>query len=171
VRLFVSIPVPAHARTHLAGALAGMRTTAVDRWHVTLAFVGEWDDPDTLLEPLSSAASASGPLELRLEGGLSFAGVLSAGVGGDVEGLHALARSVGDACRGVGVQLERRRFRPHVTVARRPRDLTRLDGYSGPPWTAGSFELVRSTLGRDVRHDVLERLPLGVSPRRSPAAP
>jgi 2'-5' RNA ligase len=164
VRLFVSIPVPAHARTHLADALTGVRTTAVERWHVTLAFVGDWDDPAALVAPLATAASGSAPLELRLEGGASFAGVLSAGVAGDVDGLHALARGVGEACRGAGVLLERRRYRPHVTVARRPRDLGRLEGYSGPPWTAGSFDLVRSTLGRDVRHDVLERLPLGVRP-------
>lgn len=54
--------------------------------------------------------------------------------------------------------LEARRYRPHLTVGRRgPPDPAQLASYTGPDWTAGGVELVRSTLGRTVLHDVLER--------------
>jgi RNA 2',3'-cyclic 3'-phosphodiesterase len=160
VRLFVSLPLPAPVRTHLAAALRGLRTTAVAQWHVTLAFVGEWDDPGLLVPGLAGAAAASSPMRLRLHGGATFPGVLWAGVDGDVAGLRRLAADVEVACRAAGVRLEERPFRPHVTVARRVRGAGRLAGYTGPEWVADEVHLVRSVLGATARHELLERFPL-----------
>lgn len=161
MRLFVSLELPPEVRTHLAAELAGSRTTDVAQWHITLAFVGEWDDPTTLVPGLAEVATAAAPLTLRLHGGGAFPGALWAGVAGDVAGLRRLATGVGAACRAAGVQLEDRPFRPHVTVARRVRDPRRLADYEGPAWTATQVELVRSHLGATARHEVLERFPLG----------
>ena len=58
------------------------------------------------------------------------------------------------------VQLEDRPYRPHLTVGRRV-DRAALADYRGPTWTASEVELVRSDLGREVRHTVLERYALG----------
>lgn len=159
MRLFVSVPLPAVARDHLAAALRGVRTTAPDRWHVTLAFLGEQDGADHLLPGLAAVAAGTGPFALRVDGGGTFPGVLWAGVDGDLVALGRLAEQVAGACRAAGVELDRRRYRPHVTVARRAAPAL-LDGYRGPPWTVRSFDLVRSRLGRQVRHDVVRRLPL-----------
>lgn len=163
MRLFVSLPLPPPVREHLARALDGFRTTTVEQWHVTLAFVGEWDDPDLLVPGLAEAAAESPPLDLHLESGGTFARVLWVGVGGDVAGLHRLAASVAQACRAAGVPLERRPYRPHVTVAHRPRHLHVLDSYRGPAWTASSLDLVQSVLGKRAVHTVLRTLPLGGS--------
>jgi RNA 2',3'-cyclic 3'-phosphodiesterase len=159
VRLFVSLPLPPEVRDHLAAALRGARTTDVAQWHVTLAFVGEWDDVPALSAGLARAAAATPPLGLRVRDGGTFPGVVWAGLDGDVEGLRQLAADVAAACRETGVRLERRPFRPHVTVARRG-GADRLDGYLGPPWTADGVDLVRSHLGASARHEVLERHPL-----------
>lgn len=164
MRLFVSLRPPADAVAHLAAAVAGVRSTSVDQWHVTLAFLGEVPGPAPLHGPLARAADASPPLPVRLAGGGWFRGpgVLYAALAGDVDGLHALAADVRAACTQAGVAFEPRPYRPHLTVARRLRvDPGVLSGYDGPAWTARELELVRSRLGARVEHEVLERYRLG----------
>lgn len=164
MRLFVSLRPPPEVRDHLAHAAVGLRTTRVEQWHVTLAFLGEVPDAAPLRPGLAAAAAASAPLALRLRDGGFFRapGVLYAGLSGDVEGLHVLAADVGAACRAAGVEFQDRPFRPHLTVARRlPVDAGVLAGYQGPAWTARELELVRSRLGARTEHEVLERWPLG----------
>ena len=163
MRLFVSLPLPPAVRAHLAARLAGVRTTDIAQWHLTLAFLGEVGDPTPLRPGLAAAAAAASPLRLQLRGGGSFPGVLWAAVAGDTVGLHALAADVASACRAAGVPLEDRPYRPHVTVARRRRDPRRLEGYEGPTWVAGGVHLVRSSLEKTARHQVLEVFPLGAS--------
>ena len=164
MRLFVSLRPPAEVREHLAQALAGLRTTRADQWHVTLAFLGEVPDPEPLRPGLAAAASASSPLPLQLRGSGFFRrpGVLFAALAGDVDGVRSLAADVEAACRAAGVDLEERVYRPHLTVARRlPDDPGVLPGYEGPAWTATEVELVRSRLGKQVEHEVVGRWPLG----------
>jgi 2'-5' RNA ligase len=163
VRLFVAIRPSRQAVAHLGTALTGRRTSPPDRWHVTLAFLGEVDDPSPLRDPLRAAALASSPFELHLAGGGAFSGsrVAWAGVKGDVDGLSALAAAVQHAAREVGVPVDQRRFRPHLTVG----DVRRvppavLDGYAGPTWRVREVELVHSVLGRAATHIVLDRFPL-----------
>ena len=160
MRLFASLPVPAVARAHLAAALAGVRTTDVAQWHLTLAFLGEVEAVEPLLPGLTDAARQVPPLQLRVSGGGTFPGVLWAGLSGDLTGLHRLADAVAGACRDAGVRLDRKRFRPHVTVARRTGGVDRLTGYEGPAWTAQEVHLVRSRLGRGAVHEVVARFPL-----------
>jgi RNA 2',3'-cyclic 3'-phosphodiesterase len=164
VRLFVSLRPPPDVLDPLARAVAGLRTTRPDQWHVTLAFLGEVPDPQPLEPLLERAAAAGAPLDLRLRGGGFFrgSGVLHARLAGDVDGLRQLARRVEDAAREAGVHLEPRPYRPHLTVARRLRaDPGVLSGYEGPSWTATELELVRSRLGAAVEHEVLSRHHLG----------
>jgi 2'-5' RNA ligase len=160
VRLFVSLRPPAGVLDHLARASAGLRTTQVEQWHVTLAFLGEVPDAESLHEPLARSAAASPPLHLRLCGSGFFrgSGVLFAALAGDVDGLGSLAADVEAGCRAAGLHLEPRPYRPHLTVARRlTDDPGTLIGYEGPSWEATELELVRSRLGARVEHEVLGR--------------
>jgi 2'-5' RNA ligase len=164
VRLFVSLRPPTDVRNHLARAVAGLRTSRSDQWHVTVAFLGEVADASPLEPALAAAAASSSPLALQMRGGGFFRrpGVLFAALAGDVAGLRRLAAQVEAACRSAGVELEDRTYRPHLTVARRlPRDPGVLDGYEGPPWTATELELVRSRLGAQAEHEVVGRYRLG----------
>jgi len=148
VRLFVSLPLPVERREHLERALMG-RPSAPERWHITLAFLGDRDDD--VADALASVSAA--PFELHLAGSGSFPGVEWAGVSGDLDALSALAADVAAACR-----VQQGVYRPHVTIGRRGR-VSLPASYVGPSWTVSSFDLVHSTLGRPVVHDVLASFP------------
>lgn len=150
MRLFVSIPLPAEQRAHLERAVVG-RPGDPSRWHLTLAFLGDRDDD--LVDVL--AAVSAPPFVLQVAGSGSFPGVEWAGVAGDLAALSALATEVAYASR-----VQQAVYRPHITLARRGRATLPRD-YAGPPWTVTSFDLVHSTLGSPVRHDVLATFPLG----------
>lgn len=162
MRVFLSLRPPSDVRAHLAAAAAGLRTTDVAQWHVTLVFLGEVASEQPLLPGLVQVTATTPPLVLRLQGGGAFrrGGVVWAGLAGDVAGLVRLADRLAGVCREAGVALEERPFSPHLTVARRARDAAALAGYEGPSWTATEVEVVRSSLGATARHEVLHRLSL-----------
>jgi 2'-5' RNA ligase len=162
VRLFVAVRPPAEAVEHL-GAVLPRWPSDLRRWHVTLAFLGEVADPQPVTDALAGACREHRPFVLRLAGSGAFGrnGPVWVGLDGDLPELHALAESVADACRSAGVAVEDRPYRPHVTVGRRGSpDPRALADYAGPDWEVNQVELVRSRLGRAVRHEVLERVSL-----------
>jgi 2'-5' RNA ligase len=161
MRLFVSLRPPAEA---LADLRAGAERwpSPPERWHVTLAFLGD-AKPEPVHEALRRRLAGAPGFDLQLAGSGSFGrnGPVWVGIGGDVPALRALAAEVAAAAREAGVALERRAYRPHLTVGKRGHpDPARLTSYRGPVWRAQEVELVRSDLGRDVVHTVLQRYPL-----------
>ena len=177
MRLFVALVPPPEAVADLEAALAavrsrqfGLRWIPPERWHLTLAFLGEVEErrlPD-LTDRLLRAAARHPPLALRFAGGGRFGRqVLWAGVGGDVAVLGRLADSVTAAARRARLDVDDRPYRPHLTLARTrtPVDLRplvpALAGYEGPEWTARRVELVRSRLGPAPTYEALLQAPLG----------
>lgn len=169
MRLFVGITPSAEARAHAAGAVDRIASTTPDmrwvsreRWHVTLAFLGEVD-PDRvpgLRARLDRVAASHAPLRgLRLMGAGTFRGVLWLGV--QPTGRHSpadrLARAVQREMRAAGIPVERRPWRAHLTIARwRPsadrddaahRAAESLDDYAGPPFDVHEIRLVHSITG------------------------
>ena len=162
MRTFVAVRPPAAAVAHLRAVLPAW-PSAPERWHLTLAFLGEVADPHRLAPALSEVCTGRPPLELRLAGSGAFGrgGPVWVGVEGDRTALTELAGAVARACAAAGVDVERRPYRPHLTVGRRGRpDPALLASYAGPAWTAAEVELVASRLGPVVEHRVLARLPL-----------
>lgn len=165
----------AAALDHLDGALRRLRERpAAPRWldrdtqHVTLAFFGEV--PERRVPPLTDAlAAALGTPEvhLRLAGAGTFPErgaprVLWVGVDGDVEVLAGLAGAAADAARASGVPVERRPYRPHLTVGRWPAAgaadravVAALGNYAGPHFTAGEVVLMRSHHGPRPRYETV----------------
>jgi 2'-5' RNA ligase len=164
VRLFVSLRPPPEAVAHLRAELPQWPSPP-ERWHLTLAFLGDVAHPQPVDDALATALEGAPAPELELASSGTFGGrTVWVGIHGDLDGLHELARRVSSAVRGAGVPLERRRFRPHLTVGRAGRpDPARLSGYRGPAWTAREVELVRSELGRTATHTVLGRYPLALT--------
>jgi 2'-5' RNA ligase len=162
VRLFVALRPPPSAIAHLQ-VQRPRWPIAPERWHLTLAFLGEVDDVAAVDQQLASRLEGFPSFSLRLRGCGTFrGGPVWVGVAGDVPVLERLAATVGSAARAAGVALERRPYRPHLTVGRRGHpDPRSLASYEGPQWRAQEVELVRSDLGRTVTHTVLERYPLG----------
>ncbi|MYW00166.1 RNA 2',3'-cyclic phosphodiesterase, partial [Streptomyces sp. SID3343] len=136
VRLFVALAPPDDAKHELERALRPvyaahprLRWNRIQDWHITLAFLGEVavDVVAALRPPLAEVAASGRPVTLDLRGTGQFDDrVLWTGVGGDVEGLHALATAVRGAIEDAGVAFEDRPLRAHLTLARARRD--NLDG-------------------------------------------
>ncbi|MEV4188374.1 RNA 2',3'-cyclic phosphodiesterase, partial [Streptosporangium canum] len=81
--------------------------------------------------------------------------------------LVRLADSLGaGALRAGAVHADRRRLRPHLTLARSraDADLQRLvedfGSFAGTGWEAGAVHLVRSHLGAAVRYETVAEYPL-----------
>ena len=162
MRLFVAIFPPEEARAHLRGritealASAGrrVRLTPVERWHLTLSFLGEVE-PERLpdVHGALDGVSRSGPITLRMAGGGSFgrgrSAPLWAGLEGDLRGLADLHAGIRDGLAGAGLPYETRPLTPHVTVAyaQSPEVREVLSGYAGPAWAAEEYVLVHSRHG------------------------
>jgi RNA 2',3'-cyclic 3'-phosphodiesterase len=171
VRLFVGITPTAETLAHAAGALPALATdlrwVPEERWHVTLAFLGEVD-PDrvpALAVRLDAVAADHAPLEgLRLAGAGTFRGVLWLGIEPTERHSPAdrLARGVQREMRAAGISVERRPWRAHLTIARwRPsaardavahRMVDSLAGYASPAFDVHQIRLVHSITGPDPSH-------------------
>lgn len=184
----MALTPPARALDELEAAVAPLREARPDlrwssppSWHVTLAFLGEVDPAAlaSLGARLERAAGRHAGLNLSAAGAGAFptaprARVLWTGIRGDQEALGRMAASVAAGARRAGAPPpdERRRFRPHITLARcrQPADIrtlvTALAQFSGSVWTADRIHLIRSHLGPRPRYESLGDWPL-----RPPARP
>ena len=144
MRLFTALVPPVDASEHLAAALAtvdGPQWMDRDKWHITLCFHGDGDDPVARAAWLRSRAADLSPIRLRLASAGTFGEVLWIGVE-SVEGLGPAAAAVRDH---TAAHAERHDFSPHLTVARgKSLDVTPLVGYKGPWWTSSELVLFRS---------------------------
>jgi 2'-5' RNA ligase len=173
-RLFFAVTPPAGALADLDRAMAPLRAepgaprwTPPSRWHLTLLFLG--GVPAGRVGELAAAAgpavAATPVTRLRLAGAGRFGArrrpqVFWAGVTGDGDALAALAGRLAGVARGLGLPVEDRPFRAHLTLGRwrpgRPGDgdlPDRLAGYRGPEWPVTEVELLESHLGPVPRYD------------------
>ena len=166
MRVFLAINLPesvVEALLKLQIALPAGNPVRPDNLHLTLVFMDK--QPDELIEEAHFALQhlKMPKLELNLAGLDTFGSrepsILYVGVEKN-EALDLLQEKVIGVLRSAGVLLGRKRFRPHVTIARfghglAMNDLDRLGDYLsgnadfGPvSFTVGSFSLYQSTLGR-----------------------
>ncbi len=172
---------PAGALTDLDRALAPLREapgaprwTPPGRWHLTLLFLCAVpaEQVEELVAAAGPAVAAAPPMTLRLAGAGRFGTrrrpqVFWAGVTGDGDALGALAGRLAAVARGLGMPVEERPFRAHLTLGRwrpgRPGDgdlPDRLAGYRGPGWPVTEVELLESHLGPVPRYDRVAAWPL-----------
>jgi 2'-5' RNA ligase len=169
MRLFVAIAPPAAVLDELDVWVGPLRVRQHDlrwtdraAWHLTLAFLGQVDEPAVarLLPSLELAVRRHHQVGLAFRGAGAFpdpgrANVLWSGLSGDCAALEQLAASMAAGASDVGTPPpdKGRSFRPHLTLARCrvPADVTglvaALAGFHGQPWTADRIHLVRSRLG------------------------
>ena len=187
MRLFVAIDVPAEIEERLetlCTGLKGARWIGTDRMHLTLRFLGELNTGQA-----NDAAERLG--EVRAPAfDLSLAGIGAFGAGRRLRALWVgaeasptlgqLQAKVEGAARKAGLQLEARRFHPHVTLARFRGVRTDLAGYLSrhEPFRAGPFRveefvLYSSRLAEEgPAYRVEARYPLAAQPvRGAPQAP
>jgi 2'-5' RNA ligase len=147
-------------------AAARWRWVQPEHWHLTLAFYGKVDESKLpeLTRRLTAAARRRAPFELELGGVGRFGDrVVWLGVDGDREALRRLADGAVAAGKRTGIDLEDRRFRPHLTLARSRHGADQLlpATVRPVPWPVSGFALVRSQGGPQVRYDTLAEFRLG----------
>ncbi len=90
--------------------------TREENLHLTLAFVGEYGNPDEVLDALEQVEFE--PFEIRLDGVGNFGDLLWVGVTGE-EKLTAVAKRLRHELAEAGIPFDRKKFRPHVTLIRK----------------------------------------------------
>jgi len=125
IRLFTALSVPdevAEALSRRQTGLPGAQWRTADQLHITLTFYGEIDErrADDLSVELDRAA-AGGPFEIALAGVGAFGdGHRTRAIWAGVEPNERLSVLAG-RCRGAAerasIRVERRDYRPHLTLA------------------------------------------------------
>lgn len=178
MRAFLALAIPddvAAGLVRVQSTLALGRPVPEENLHLTLAFFE--DAPETALEDLHEMLTAlrMGPVEIRFTGIDSFTeaerGLIFAAVD-RTDALQALHDRIASLSRQAGLDLPRRRFRPHVTLMRANRrpDGTARDRLAAclgprpdlPGFTARALTLFQSRITpRGALHEALANYPLG----------
>lgn len=164
MRVFFGIGLPAQIRKQVKGfvdslkpGLPRMKWVEEENLHITLRFLGEVEE--ARISSISSAASQSVSSSQRFDIVLGELGafpnprrarVFWWGLSRGAEESSALFTALEDNLVNRGFDKEKRRYHPHITLARLryPASLS-LEGLSSPSglsFTASSFTLYQSTL-------------------------
>ncbi|MFC3126537.1 RNA 2',3'-cyclic phosphodiesterase [Pseudoroseomonas globiformis] len=166
-RLFVALPIPEQLREELAGlagGIQGARWVPPENYHLTLRFIGEIEgwQADEVDEALASIRAR--PFEVQLAGLDLFEKA------GRLTSLHVkvergerllhLQSKVEQALQRAGLPPERRRFAPHITLARTDKAAPdKLIGFVQAhnlfrpnPMQVEHFRLYSSLLGKEQAH-------------------
>ena len=163
-RLFVALSLPAGLREELSGltgGIPGVRWVPPENFHLTLRFVGELENwrADEVDEALLGIRARPFDLVPRGVGLFEKAGrIQSLWAGAErSDALAHLQNKVETALQRVGLEPERRRFAPHVTLARtdraEPRKLVEWvqahNLFRAAPVRVEQFTLFSSQLNRE----------------------
>lgn len=173
LRVFVAVGLSGAAREQLIdaaerirqGVPQGIQWAKPDGMHLTLKFLGNISalGVGPLLECLEPVAENTHAFMLELAGLGMFPNrrqprVLWAGVAGDLEALARLQQASEEAINGLGYPLERRPFRPHITLGRPRRSVSDaqlarigavVSGLASPQpvrWQVDSVDVMQSEL-------------------------
>ncbi|MDA1315211.1 MAG: RNA 2',3'-cyclic phosphodiesterase [Acidobacteria bacterium] len=146
MRLFVAIELSEETRQALQAVVDELRPrlplrwVAAENWHLTLKFIGEWPAECRCdIVSVLRSVKADAPIRFVLEGlgvlpNIRSPRVFWAGLRHG-ERLPELTSRVDEALAALGVEQERRAFKPHITLGRlktkiRPAELQRaIDNY------------------------------------------
>ena len=123
MRLFIAIRLSEEMNKSIAGTLHGLKKQGIrgnyvplQNLHLTLAFIGETDDPGTVKEAMKNISWK--PFKLSFSEMGTFGDLLWVGMKGN-QGLSAAAKSVREALEAAGIDYDRKKFTPHVTIVRK----------------------------------------------------
>lgn len=148
----------------------------VERMHLPITGFGNLitNDARRLVQAITEAAATWDAPTVRFTGGtaLDFPGDWSlwARLEGDVDALGAVARGVTQSVEGLGFFVDRRQFRPMLSVARVTPATTgpfletvvdALDAFRGEDWTAAILLTTESFVGGRPEMVEFERITLG----------
>ena len=123
MRLFVAIQLSDEMKKSITASLHDMKQKGIkgnyvplQNLHLTLAFIGETDEPGKVKDALKNIQIK--PFKLSLSEMGTFDDLLWVGIKGN-QGLSAAAKAVRDALDSVGINYDRKSFEPHITIIRK----------------------------------------------------
>jgi 2'-5' RNA ligase len=157
-RLFTALEIPADIAFSLSllrGGLPGARWVDPENYHITLRFIGDIDEPTADEVAAGLARVSRRRFDLSLEGLGAFGSKRPQAVFASVRPSPALKELQAEHERivqRIGLEPERRKFTPHVTLARlkSPSDadvaayLALRGDFRTPPFRIGRFVLLSS---------------------------
>ena len=124
MRLFIAIQLNDEMKDVLHDMQSYMRSREVrgnytkrENLHMTLAFIGDFDDPDIVLDAIERANLR--PFDIALSGTGSFRSLWWAGMEGGMA-LRSFARRLRRELDNAGIPYDRKKFSPHITLIRKP---------------------------------------------------
>lgn len=163
-------------REHDAGRLPDPPLLrSVEHVSLSVARFGNTTPADTsrLTKALSAAAAEWSRPRVFVAGGTIAADsedrLVTASLRGDVEGLETIAREVKRTAQRLGFLLDRRDFRPVLSVARISDAATSayleavvgtLNGFRGEPWTVEGFSVIRPSFDSLTEPKEIARIPI-----------
>jgi 2'-5' RNA ligase len=167
IRLFYALWPEQHTREQISSVAEAIATPDIrllkpSNLHTTLVFVGSVDR--SKLEALEQIGNAVSAVTFKLTydavAHWQKPKIYCLTCSQVPEAAYQLVEKLTDAVTRLGIEIEKRRYRPHVTVARKAKlplstDIEAID------WSATEFVLVESiSTAQGVRYDVLKRWPL-----------
>ena len=126
------------------------RFTPEANMHLTLAFIGEYPDPDDVLDVLENITFQ--PFTITLDGTGCFGNLWWAGIKKDkgCEALKALVKKIRHALADAGIPFDRKSFSPHITLVRNA-SAHKPPAISIPETSmvVENFSLIRSDFGKN----------------------
>ncbi len=123
MRLFIAMQfddVILEALTGLQESLRAQRVTgnytSRENLHLTLAFIGDYDDPEAVLEAIERADFR--PMDLALDGVGCFGDLFWVGLA-ENKALYAYVKRLRRELAEAGIPFDRKYFSPHITLIRR----------------------------------------------------
>ena len=123
MRLFISIQFEPNMIRALTGFQEELRKigtighyTKEENLHLTLAFIGEYGNPEDVLDAMENVDFQ--PFDIRLDGMGCFGDLLWVGIAGDDE-LSAVVKRLHHELADVGIPFDNKKFKPHVTMIRK----------------------------------------------------
>ena len=155
VRLFIAVQLSEEMRDAICNVQSDLLRRGVrgnytprENLHLTLAFIGDYSDPEQVLEVMSGIPFE--PFEMRLDGIGCFGDLWWAGLKPS-PGLQGYVRQLRHALAEAGIPFDRKHFSPHITVLRRASiEMSRFPGISveGIGMLADHASLMRSDRGK-----------------------
>ena len=154
MRLFIAIRLSDEIRSGLAEIQSFLRNrgvsgnfTKLENLHLTLAFIGEYADPEDVLDAMRGVPFA--PFSIRLDGFGSFGDLYWRRIGENNE-LSAYVKRLRRALAESGIPFDRKKFSPHITLIRKA-SFDKNRGFPGVTVPDVSMEADRVSLMRSDR--------------------
>ena len=154
MRLFIAIRLSDEIKAGLSSVQSFLKNhgvrgnfTKLENLHLTLAFIGEYADPERVLDAMRSIPFE--PFPIRLEGFGSFGSLYWCGLG-ESAALSAYAKRLRRALAENGIPFDRKKFSPHITLIRGA-SFDKNRGFPGVTIPEAAMEVDRVSLMRSDR--------------------